>query len=653
MRTTALLTASLFAALAASACGSSSGGDDDSANDDGGSHSGDGGGACIAGLTAIALSPSTTNATLDGGPAQPITFTATGTQAGGGTQPIDAAQLTWTVARTDDTPPGTIAAGVFTPNPAAGGTVTVTATDGCVSGTATVSFFLDVVVGTPGDPAAWDGTPVATGAPTIVYPSDQTRFPRNIYRTLFQWRTSGFSEFRLTFTGPAAQVTVFTDGAHDLCAGKNPAAGCWEADETAWSYIAGSNAGDTVTWTVDALDSSTAPATIRRAGPITIGFSERDVRGAIFYWSTTSAGIRRANVAAAVPEDYMTGRPQTTYGDGDQVKCVACHVVSRDGKYLAAPVDATQSGKSLWITEVTADAPPTPLVKDVANTEGHGFATISPDDGYVVSAWGGNMWMVDRATGAYLADVPIGVEGTHPDWSPDNTQMVFATGRGDAPGGAAIDTIAYLGGTTWGAVTTLVPAAGATNLFPMFSPDGDWIAYSRGSGGHGDNSAQLFLVGASGGNPVELLNANRVVSNQTTDGQHQNSQPTWAPPGDLYWIAFNSKREYGVVSPAGTQQIWVAAIDPARVGSGEDPSYPAFRLQFQGLDEDNHRAFWTEDVRDPTPTPDGGVPLPDAGQCIAAGHDCVPGADLCCDDGYVCDTQDDGATYTCVPPFVP
>jgi hypothetical protein len=141
------------------------------------------------------------------------------------------------------------------------------------------------------------------------------------------------------------------------------------------------------------------------------------------------------------------------------------------------------------------------------------------------------------------------------------------------------------------------------------------------------------------------------------NGQTENSQPTWAPPGDLYWVAFNSQRAYGVVSNGGTQQIWVAAVDPSKLTGTGDPSFPAFRLQFQGLAEDNHRAFWTLDVRD---NPDGGAPPPDmaspggdmARMCIAAGLTCDPILDTCCGAGSHCDTSDNGQTYTCMGPIL-
>lgn len=606
----------------------------------------------IAGLQSLTISPAQTNLTIDNTSTPPtVTFTAMGHFSDGHDAAIPASSLSWSATRADATDPGTIAAGLYAPNPTAGGVIHVTATDTVVtSNTATITITLNAVVGT-GDPGMWMGPVVNTAAPLIVYPSDKTVFPRNIYRTLFQWRTAGYAQFRLTFTGPNSTVTVYTDGVHPDCAAATPAAGCWEADEMGWSYIAASNAGASAQWTVDALDNA---GTIHRAGPIAIGFSKQDVSGAIFYWSTTSAGVRRAAVSAQYPEDYIDGKPGTTYPDGTKVACVACHVVSHDGKYLVAPVQSSGTpGQSLWITQVTAMPPPMKLVTNIASTNGHGFATISNDDAHVIAAWGGKMWMVDRTTGTKEQDVPLGgVMATQPDWSPTADVIAFAGASGDAPGNAPLDTIQWMGGTTWGAIKTLVLPAGLSNLFPSFSPDGGWIAYARGKGGHDDKTAQLWVIDKDGAMaPVELKNANRIVSNGTTTdtlGQHQNSQPTWGPTGDYAWIAFNSMRAYGVVRPAGgVQQIWVTAIDPSKLGqAGVDPSFPAFRLQFQGLDENNHRAYWTQDVRDnPPPPADAGV---DSNVCVQHGAQCDPTGNPCCDATDVCDTTDNGVTYQCV-----
>jgi Tol biopolymer transport system component len=315
------------------------------------------------------------------------------------------------------------------------------------------------------------------------------------------------------------------------------------------------------------------------------------------------------------------------------------------------------TGSGLWIAQVTNNPPPTPVVEGVPSTMGNGFASISPDDSQVAVAWGGKLWTVDRASGALGQNItlPGMMKATHPDWSPDNTQLVFATGSGDAPAGASLAVVPYTK-PGWGTATTIVASTGMmqSNLFPMFSPDGKWIAFSRGKGGHGDVTAQLFVVGADGKNPTELVNANRVVSNVLGTGQTENNQPTWAPPGDLYWVAFNSQRAYGVVQGAGTQQIWVAAVDPAKLGGSGDPSFPAFRLQFQGLTENNHRAFWTLDVRD---DPDGGAPpdmtplppdMTPPPACVPMNVTCDPVSSTCCDSGYTCDSTDNGVTYKCI-----
>jgi hypothetical protein len=176
---------------------------------------------------------------------------------------------------------------------------------------------------------------------------------------------------------------------------------------------------------------------------------------------------------------------------------------------------------------------------------------------------------------------------------------------------------------------------------------------------HGDTTAKLWLANAGGGAPQRLDAANFVINNATVPDttNMENNMPTWAPPGDLNWIAFNSKRAYGVVYAAGPEQIWIAAVDLARLDGGLDPSYPAFRLPFQDLAENNHRPFWALDVRRDIPdggvqdggAPDGGAPdggTDDGGACFSEGTACDQSLLQCC-RGLYCGGPDADGGFAC------
>ncbi len=636
---------------AAQVGGGSAGGTGGGAAGGGTSGGGDGGTrACIDGATALTLTASAS--TVQAGGSLNVTANAT---VGGATVDVTT-RVQWSVSRDDDSPPGVATAGQFTAAPGVGGTVTLSATDGCLTATTSVvvTWSPNIVAGDAGVTVTDFGGTVDTttqaSLPRIVYPHDGTRFPRNVYKVLFQWKRGGHSRFRLSFAGPNSTVQVFTDGRHPSCPGATD--GCWEADAAAWLAIAGSNAGQQVTFSVDGVD---APgSTVFRSSSISLGFSRRDVRGAIFYWSTTVAGVRRATVSDNAPEPYVVAKPvPTRLSDGSVVQCVACHTVSRSGRKMIAGTK-TNIDTGLFVYDVTPTPPPNPVVTDQIYNRERGFGTFSPDDSRVVATVGDRLAEFDSVTGAKLNDLPV-TAGTNPDWSPTGLEVAFSNRGGDSPGQAALSVVSRADGG-WSAPRVLLPVAGMTTcLFPSYSPDGRHLAFVRGKGGHGDNTFQLWLIAADGGVLTELVNANRKVNNcvgltcdpqGNTNGQYENTMPTWAPPGDLDWVAFNSKRAYGVVAPAGgTQQIWVAAIDRSKIGQRSadggwvDPSSPAFRLAFQDLAENNHRAFWALDVRVET---DAGQPV-----CVMQGQTCS--ANTVCCNGLQCQSLSE-LDAQCLPP---
>lgn len=416
--------------------------------------------------------------------------------------------------------------------------------------------------------------------PGIVYPSHETMFPINVSHIHHEWIAGGTNDlFRLRFEGAKTTVTVYTNKRS------------WEPTEEEWDWIAESNRGGSVTLTVSGLNVA-APQQIWQSKSITLLYSAAEVEGALYYWSTGSAGIMKALVSDRIPEKFYTD-PKAT----DANTCVACHTLSRDGKRLAV----NYGGEKLKEVSVPARAAIVPA--SGAPTREGGWSTFSPDGKQLLIASKGVLTLLDSDTG-----MPVGANGgvvplggklaTHPDWSAlgDKVVVSLATkaGNKDVEGGS-IAIIPYNSGT-WGAPQVIVPNAGGkdNNFFPVFSPDSKWIAYVNAQGSSKDEvTSVLKLVPTSGGTPIAMTRLNHRVNNADGVTKVGDSMPTWAPstkPG-IFWLAFSSVRAYASLRPATDKldQIWIAAVDPA----SPDPGYSAFWAPFQSMPEGNHRAFWT------------------------------------------------------------
>jgi hypothetical protein len=183
-----------------------------------------------------------------------------------------------------------------------------------------------------------------------------------------------------------------------------------------------------------------------------------------------------------------------------------------------------------------------------------------------------------------------------------------------------------LGGGTFSAPEVLVArAAGKNRYYPTFSPDGGVLLYNESScpaalddhcNAYEDDGARFMILGVDGNRqPIALSRANTGGVEDGTNRALINSFPKWSPfvfqrTGEvgsrLEWFTFSSGRRYGLrppppgggENPVGTF-LWMAALDPTRVGGGVDPSYPAFVLPFQDLTTSNHIAQWTTRIVPP------------------------------------------------------
>lgn len=436
--------------------------------------------------------------------------------------------------------------------------------------------------------------------PQITYPSHETMFPINVSRVLHEWSV-GVADplFELTFEGPRTRVSIYTQDSQ------------FTPSEEEWDYIAESNRGSAVSFEVAVLDPE-EPETALTSESITLHFSEADVEGAIYYWSTGAAGVMKALVSDPAPVKFYPDP-----GVSEKASCVGCHSLSRDGRRLATVLDGDRvqeisvpDRSAIVPASGAGGAPATPGGKADATDPKAGagipgvWTTFSPDGSLLLVAANGGLRLVDADTGEPVGPndgvvpTPAGMVAAHPDWSALGDRVAYTLaekGDGKSVERGSIALIRYEDGS-WGSTEVIVPSSGGedNNFYPAFSPDSRFIAYVNASGKSTDApSAVIRLVRVEDGTILDLPRLNQRVGPLDGVSDIGNSMPTWAPStrAGVFWLAFSSLRPYASVRAQDKKldQLWVAAIDTA----ASDPSYAAFWAPFQNLDHGNHRAFWT------------------------------------------------------------
>jgi len=160
----------------------------------------------------------------------------------------------------------------------------------------------------------------------------------------------------------------------------------------------------------------------------------------------------------------------------------------------------------------------------------------------------------------------------------------------------------------------------ASNLendyYPAYAPDGRLLVFDRstctsgsstGTECNADTNATATLMAidtqAAGATPLALTNANKPGIADGTNTALTNSFPKWNPylfgklsGGNIAYMTFSSKRNYGLRTPPGTGTLlWMAAVD-LDAPAGTDPSSVAFALPFQDITTSNHIAQWTTQI---------------------------------------------------------
>jgi hypothetical protein len=453
----------------------------------------------------------------------------------------------------------------------------------------------------PTTPDLFDSLPEDVArAPTVVYPAENVIMPRNLGDFEAHWTdASGNDVFELSLTTEFSDVRVYLPGGNgNQAAGPMASFGAFLATE--WLSAVGLQPN--VRYQVRGI-SSTNPTSVGAAPARTVELSNERLEGGLYYWAAASVngpdGIYRHDMAkpGQQAEQFFT-RAQTPLDTNGQARCVACHVLSRDGTKMAVTYDGGNGNGTM--VDVASATPQT-------DNAPWNFATFTPDGNQFLAVFQGTLTVRSSLDQGAVATMPADGPVTHPDLSPDGTRLVYvrkaspAQSDWDFTGGQLFTRTYDQASRTFGPEVMLVPDGG-NNFYPSWSPDGQWILFNRSTdnGDAYDNgNASLFVIKADGtGTAIELASANAGLG-------LTNSWGRWAPfqqsigltNEPIFWVTVSSKRNFGVrLFQAARPQIWMTPFFPTRAMAAGDPSVAAFRLPFQNIDSNNHIAQWTERV---------------------------------------------------------
>ncbi len=545
----------------------------------------------------------------DGVLPDPVDFTAIGMTMGG-----DEVELsgTWSYTNLDIATIGD-SNGNFAANGQSGGTGTVAFDGGNglqASTSATIKMHLTDDPGiAPEIKDDFGGAVDPDPSMTLVYPYNETVFPRGLTGPVIQWNGGGPND---TYYIHAESETFEFEGWGQV---PPPSRYSFPALPTdVWLKLTASTEG-TIQLDIQRHDGNQAYLAETQTWTI----APANLTGTIYYWEVNTGNVVRIKPGDTGPENFIQKPPGIT--------CVACHSVSKDGSRIAA---SFHGGWSPWGT-IDSGSGEVLHNSDISS----GFQAISPDGSHVL--WGhwdngsfgtdNQLTLTEYNSNTPLAQFTVNAPGTpsHPAWSGDGEKIAFSM-RTDGNGLDFTQSNLWITG-----VDLMVPSFFdateivvkdqdlTTTTFPTFSPDSQWIAFERASQARArQGRGEIWMTNLNGSMMMRLDRANGLGA-ITPEQQQTNFEPTFMPVsvGGYFWLVIGSERQYGNIltdtNPnSRRKQLWVTAIDANPV-PGQDPSHPSFWLPGQELDNQNMRGEWALS------------PCKGLGESCQAGFDCCDG----------------------------
>ncbi|MFT3696640.1 MAG: hypothetical protein QM831_26100 [Kofleriaceae bacterium] len=459
-------------------------------------------------------------------------------------------------------------------------------------------------------PDLFTGAETIATAPAIVYPAENVVMPRNLGDFEIHWTDASPNDiWEISLHTDLSDMRVYVPGKNGL-ASIGPSASYQAFLSTEWAAAVGSEA--TVTYQVRGVQSANPGAGVGAAPPRLVKLTNEEMNGGIYYWASAGddanspEGIWRHDMAKpGEPAEQFETLVQTTSADYPNGRCIACHTLSRDGAHMVVTWDGGDGASS------TVDVGTKTV--SASGADAWNFSTFTPDGNTLLTVHDGVLVVRDYASLAVLASPTFGGMVSHPDLSPDGTQLVYVRRPTTDPvqsdwsfTAGQIWTRSFDASTNTFGPETMLVSDSSNNYYPSYSPDGKWVLFNKASAdSYNDVDATVYVVKADGtAAPIQLAQLN-------TGASLTNSWARWAPfqqtvgTESIYWITVSSQRNFGVridqaARVAAMQgkrpQIWMAAFVPSVADVNMDPTQPSFRLPFQNITTNNHIAQWTERV---------------------------------------------------------